>query len=162
MSNFLNLLLLLLLCGCTRYTLGPPKDLHGLERFRLGSFVNKTFAPQLETQLKSDLLALFAKRQTHRIEEPAQAILDITLVDYKRIASVKQERQGLVPRAFTLEATVECSLRRFDGVAFKPKRIRACVELLRDSQALTAEYQSMPQLSALLAEKIYNALTDTW
>lgn len=147
--------------------MGEPEGQAVFQRLRLGSVINTSFAPQLEAQLRRDVQLLFARRPgAVRLEEPAQALIEITLTDYSRKASVKQERDGLIPRAFTLQATAQLNLKPIGAQAgkgfSKPKTISASIELARDTQALQAEYQSIPQLSLELAIKIHKALTEIW
>lgn len=150
--------------ACSSYQLGseplPFKKLY-VEPAR-----NDSFAPQAQTLLTSQLMQTLMRdaRVMLVTREEAEAILKITISDYERNISATQSTDTARARSYDLRLSARISLTNaHNGKAyFKNREVTTMVTAYADSGFQPAEYQSMPQLTRRLAERIRTETLSTW
>jgi hypothetical protein len=151
--------------GCSHYQLGTgtAPSFHTLYVEPVGS---KTALPQAREIVSTRIREAFARDGRVSLVNSAaeaDAVLQITLVDFHRdVAAVREGDTGLA-RKFDLSVGADCTLRRRDGTfVFERRRIDAQREAFTDAGQLQSEYQTVPLLAEQLAVKITHAALDQW
>lgn len=154
-----------LLAGCSHYQLGTgaAPSFHTLY---VEPVANKTMLPQARAIISTSLREAFARDgRVVLVGSPAEAdaILTVTLVDYHRdVAAVREGDTGLA-RKFDLTLGADCTLRERDGTTlFENRRVYAQREAFTDAGQLQSEYQTVPLLAEVLANKITHTALDVW
>lgn len=151
--------------GCSHYQLGTGAG-PAFHTLYVEPVANKTTLPQARAIVTTQLREAFARDgRVSLANSPteADAILTVVIVDYHRdIAAVRQGDTGLA-RKFDVTLGVDCTLRQRDGrLLFERRRIDAVREVFTDAGQLQSEYQTLPLLAGVLADKITHAALDVW
>ncbi len=152
-------------CGCSHYQLGTGAG-PAFHTLYVEPVANKTTLPQARAVVTTQLREAFARDgRVSLANSPteAEATLTVAIVDYHRdIAAVRQGDTGLA-RKFDVTLGVDCTLRQHDGkLLFEHRRIDAVREVFTDAGQLQSEYQTLPLLAGVLADKITHAALDVW
>jgi hypothetical protein len=105
----------------------------------------------------------------------ADATLEVTLVKYRRLNAANREDDNGLAREFTLHLTATCSLQdnRTSKMIFENRTIEVQREAFLDNglglvpfgtsnDQLQSEYNTLPLLAELLADKVKHAVLDVW
>ncbi len=167
----------LLAQGCWHYKLGagpaptfstlfiePPK--------------NKTTLAQSRELVSTMLREAFIKDGRVQLVDSradADATLEVTLVKYRRENSANREDDNGLARKFTLKLDATCSLKdnRSGRLLFDGRTIEVQREAFTDNglglvpfgtsnDQLQSEYNTLPFLAELLADKVTHAVLDVW
>jgi len=167
------LLGLFLSTGCANYQLGTSGKL-SFHTLYIPPVENKAQLPQavaiITTQVREAFLRDGRVTLVNSAAE-ADATLSISLVRYARdITTARPDDTGLA-RKFNLNLTALCTLRntKDNTVLFENRALVVEQQIFAtatpqqpDSDQLQAEYQSLPQLAAKLADKVSHAALDVW
>lgn len=170
---FCALLGLFLSAGCSHYQLGTAGKL-SFRTLYIPPVVNKAQMPQAVAVITTQVREAFLRDgRVTLVNSPteADATLHITLTRYARdIATSRPDDTGLA-RKFNLNLTALCTLRntKDNTVLFENRALVVEQQIFAtatpeqpDSDQLQAEYQSLPQLAAKLADKVAHAALDVW
>lgn len=159
--------------GCANYQLGTAGKL-SFRTLYIPPIENKAQLPQAVAVITTQVREAFLRDgRVTLVNSPAEAdaTLSITLVRYARdIATARPDDTGLA-RKFNLNLTALCTLRETkEGKALFENRALVVEQQIfatatpqqPDSDQLQAEYQSLPQLAARLADKVSHAALDVW
>lgn len=166
LASVLGLLLLLGLTGCAHYHLGTETVLP-FSTLYVAPVQNKTMVPQAQaivsTMLRDELLRDGRVTLVNSPDE-ADAVLTITLVNYRRdVATVKPGDTGLARKfALTLDASATLHDNKGQKDYFEHRAINAVRDDFTDGGQLQAEYQTLPLLAEALAKKASHAVLDVW
>jgi len=152
--------------GCANYQLGRQAPLP-FERLYVAPVVNDSFAPQAQAVLTEQLARQFLTSGAVTLvksPEQADAILTVTIVDFRREVAATQDDDTGLGESFLLYMTSNSDLvdAETGKPYFKARRNRAEVRTLIDSGLQPAEYQSMPVLTRDLARSIKETVLSTW
>jgi len=155
----------LFLAGCSHYQLGTGKG-PAFHTLYVEPVANKTTLPQARAAISTRLRETFARDgRVTLVNAPgeADATLEVTIVDFHRsVAAVREDDTGLA-RKFDLILDVDCTLRQRDGsLVLDHRRIEAVREAFTDGGQLQSEYQTLPLLADVVAQKVAHAALDTW
>lgn len=168
-----TLLGLFLSTGCSHYRLGTTGKL-SFHSLYIPPVENKAQMAQavavVTTQIREAFLRDGRVSLVNSAAE-ADATLAISLVSYARdTATARPDDTGLA-RKFNLNLTALCTLRNTtDNTVLFENRVIVVEQQIfatatpqqADSDQLQAEYQSLPQLAAKLADKVTHAALDVW
>jgi outer membrane lipopolysaccharide assembly protein LptE/RlpB len=126
--------------------------------------LNQTMLPQVEPLLDAELREQLLRAGTRIVnKEKADAVLQVTLVEFDRELGAVQEGDSGLARSYSLKLRAEVTLTKADGTVLLN---RAPVEVRRepmvDEGVQTAEYQTMPVITRDLAQRICRRILDTW
>lgn len=159
------LLVALALGGCAHYQLGTGSTL-AFHTLYIEPVSNKTELPQAREIVSTRLREAFIRDgRVTVVNSPtdADATLVVAMADYHRDVAAAREGDTGLARKFDLTLGVDCTLRQHDGkVIFEKRRIDAQREAFTDSGQLQSEYQTVPLLADVLANKIVHASLDVW
>ncbi len=157
---------LLALAGCAHYQLGTAGKL-SFSTLYVEPVENKTLLPQARAILGTQIREAFEKDGRVTLVNSAaeaDATLHVVIRDYHRdIASVQESDTGLA-RKFTLTLGVAATLhdRRANKDLFTDRPIDVQRDAFIDGGQLQSEYQTLPLLAELLAQKLSHAALDVW
>lgn len=168
-SHFVWLLVLAALlttAGCAHYRLGTAGKL-AFSRLYVEPVINNTLLPQSRALLATQIRTAFEKDGRVRLvnsPDAADATLKVVISDYRReVASVLSSDTGLA-RKFTLTLTLTCTLH--DQVGQKDFFTARTIDVERDAfidgGLVQSEYQTLPLLADLAAQKLTHAVLDVW
>jgi hypothetical protein len=108
-------------------------------------------------------------------QKDADVSLQVTLVRYRRDNAANREDDNGLARKFTIKLTASCSLRdnRTGRMLFDGRQIEVQREAFTDNglglvpfgtsnDQLQSEYNTLPLLAQLLADKVTHAVLDVW
>lgn len=156
---------LLGLAGCSHYQLGTGGTL-SFHTLYVEPVANKTMLPQARAIISTSLREAFARDGRVVVvgsPDDADATLTVTLVDFHRdVAAVREGDTGLA-RKFNLTLVANCTLRQRDGTTlFHDRPVVAQREAFTDAGQLQSEYQTVPLLADVLANKVTHLALDVW
>ncbi len=158
-----------LLTGCQHYQLGSSAQLP-FRSIYIQPVLNKSYAPQAQSLVTTNLINSFLRDGRVRVTDPAQAdaTLVVTLKNYeKKLAATQNSDYGRARTvSLRLVATFDLVNNR-DGSFFFQDRSLDAEELIfsssdNNASLPKAEYQSMPELAHKLANNIHNSIVDVW
>jgi hypothetical protein len=160
-----TLLVALVFAGCAGYQLGDPATVP-FASIHVAPPVNTSLAPQAGALVGASLARELDRsgRVSIAAEEAADALLKLTLVDYRREVSAERSDDTSLARKWRVTLTAECTLtRRSDGHAWFTRRaVSAFDEVYVDSGLVPTEYQNMPVLAERLAQEIAREVLGAW
>lgn len=156
----------LFLSGCASYQLGEPTSLP-YKSIAVAAPRNSSTLPQLEAALTSATRS--ALQQSGALDlatgSTSDAVLLLHVLEVRReIAAVNSNDVGR-GRKFELEIDVELTLENTasPNSPFIDRRLFTIKQdVFTDSGLVDAEYQAMPEISRLVAERATEILTDRW
>lgn len=155
----------LLFASCANYQLGAGGT-PGFRTLYVEPVANQTLLPQAQPLLSTHLREHFARDgrvQLANSADSADAILVVTIGEYRReVAAVREGDTGLA-RKFNVTLGATCTLRKRGGeIVFQNRPVSAIREAFTDSGLLQSEYQTLPLLAEALAGKVVHAALDVW
>lgn len=162
----LSLLLLVLASGCRHYSLGNTAELP-YQRLYVAPVVNRSLAPQAQSLVSGQLIEQLMRDPRLTIvsnPEQADAVLEVTLIDYTRNVGATSTDDTYLGRMFELHLVASCSLTnpRDGSVYFSDRIVSAEASSLSDGGFQSNEYQAMPSLARDLAARIVRQATAVW
>jgi hypothetical protein len=128
--------------------------------------INTSLAPQASPLLGAGLIRALDRsgRVTIAAESEADAVLTITITNYRREVAAERSDDTVLARKWRVILTAECTLtNRRDGQALFTRRpVSAFDEVYVDSGLVPAEYQNMPVLTDRLAQEITREVLGAW
>lgn len=176
----LSLLATLLCCGlaaCKTYKLGHPAALP-FATIYIEPVKNDSFAPQIQTLLSTQVReAVLRDGRIQLVADPQQAdaVLQLRLTDYDRLASAR--RQDDTERAQTFDLSLRLQLSLYDPhndrFYFQDRPVAArttgylnnpyaAVGAPATQGLIQSEFNAMPRLARELGQKAANELLSTW
>lgn len=164
---FPTILILLLLNGCQHYHLGNPPTKVAFSTLYIQPVQNNSYAPQLQGLLSSQIRQTFLLENNIRLvstEAEAEATLSITLTKFSESPITLINEETSLGRSFntTLEASYSLINNKAGKPYFSGRKASASVTVFIDGGIQPSRYQSMPALTAELANTIKNNITNTW
>jgi len=151
--------------GCAGYQLGDAAKLP-FARIHVAPPMNTSPAPQAAALVGSSLTRALDRSGRVAIapESGADAVLKVTLTDYRREIAAERSDDTRLARKWRVILTAECTLtNRHDGQAwFRRRVVSAFDEVYVDSGLVPAEYQNMPVLADRLAQEIAREVLGAW
>ena len=163
--------------GCRSYRLGHPEELP-FETIFVQPASNESYAPQARAILSANLReAVIRDSRVRLVADPknADAILEVSLVDYKRRSGTRNPSNTEVALDYDITLIAEFSLynQKTNGYFFEGRKIEEKANVFvnnlyavpgaLDTQSLTqAEYQGLPQIARDLASKIASEAFGSW
>lgn len=159
-------LLLCLAQGCQHYALGTTAQLP-FERLYVAPVVNRSLAPQTQSLVSEQLIQqLMRDPRLTLVSNPenADAILEVTLIEYTRNVGATSTQDTYLGRMFELNLIASCTLiNTADNSAYFSERlVSAEASSLADGGFQSNEYQTMPSLARDLAARIARQTTAVW
>lgn len=151
--------------GCAHYQLGRDTAL-AFDSLYVAPVVSRIPTAQPQLALSRDLRETFANTNGLRLSdspENAEARVEVTLIDLRRLLATSQSNDTARARSYDLELVALVSLHTDAGeVLFENREITARAEAFAFSSYQDAEAQAMTVLSSQLAQHIRNAVTSNW
>jgi hypothetical protein len=155
----------LLGAGCAGYRLGDPATLP-FATIHVAPPVNASLAPQAAALVGASLTREQDRsgRVSIAAEGTADALLTLTLVDYRGDVTAERAEDTSLARKWRVTLTAECTLtQRVDGrIWFSRRPVQAFDEVYVDSGLVPAEQQNMPVLAQRLAQEIAREVLGAW
>ena len=159
---FVTLLFALLLPGCAAYQLGDPSE-PLVRAVRLEPVQDRAAVPQIRGLLARDLATSLVRGGQVTLDDDAGAVLEVVIVRWNtRERTTRVDDTG---RAFSVDATLgaEVTLTAADGTRWLDQTfVTAETTLFAEPSLSAAEFQAMPPLSAELAARIAQLVTNPW
>jgi hypothetical protein len=157
---------LLFLSGCAHYQLGTGSE-PKFSRLYIAPVVSETMLPQAQALVTTQLREAFARDGRVSLAgslAEADAVLTVTLGDYRRDAVVARASDSGLARRFdlTLQARATLTDERTQKPFFTDRPLAAKRGVFTDSGQQQAEYQTLPLLAEELAQAAVHAALDTW
>jgi hypothetical protein len=165
-TRLLPAVLLLVMTGCSHYQLGTGST-PAFRTLYVEPVANKTLVPQSQPLVSTRLRESFARDariQLRNSADDADATLVVVINDYRRdIAAVREDDTGLA-RKFNVTLGATCTLRdnRTGRTVFENRPVTAVREVFTDRGQLQSEFQTLPLLADVLANKVVHAALDVW
>ena len=166
-----------LLSGCASYNLGSSAELP-FESIYIRPAANDSFAPQAQALLSAQLREAFIRDGRVKVlanEADADAVLEVTLTDYRRRAAARSSADTVVAQTFDLSLIAVTSLynQNQGSFYFQNRQIQDVTTAYTENPYLQegtpetqgfqqSEYQAMPQLTRGLARKIADEVLSPW
>lgn len=160
---------LLILSSCAGYRLGniPDAEMRGVRTIYVPVVKNETYEPAIQVLVTNAVLRRLDQDGTYqsgRIGE-ADATMEITLTDYRRISSRRARSNSLVTEEYDLqlEATVTLVNHR-TGKKFLDSEVVVGDSALyvNENRFQENERQAMPLVAEALAYEIVRRVTEGW
>ena len=171
------LALLFLAAGCASYKLGAPGEQPFTSVF-IPPVENRSFAPQAQAALTSELRQRLIRDGRVRVvadKSGADAILRVTLVEYRRETGARDSEDTILARDFDVTLVARTSLydARNGKYVYRDRVVEdrsnvfaenpfAGEDAPRTQGFLQSEYQAMPRIARDLARKIANQALGAW
>lgn len=159
--------LMVLLCGCGGYRLGPTNGLAAGEKsIQVNLFQNETFEPRLTTVVDHALRKSIQRDGTYRLETQGNPdiVINGVLTEYNRTPLTFDPRDTLTVRDFTiiLKAKVT-AIEKSTGKVLLDREVTGRTILRMGQDLPSAERQAAPLLADDLSRNITSLLVDgTW
>lgn len=154
----------LTLSGCVGYRLGstlPP----GIDSVYVPTFINETGEPMVEVEATRAAIQAFQKDGTLRVldREMADAILNVTVVDYELKPLRYQRDKNKTTQEYRLTLTAEVSFERTeDGEVIISRRVKGEADFEPGSDLSSAKRAALPQAARDLAHDIVECVVEYW
>ena len=152
--------------GCSHYRLGTGGE-PSFRTLHIEPVANTTLLPQAQALVTTRLRESFARDARVQLVNSAagaDAVLSLTINDYRReVAAVREGDTGLA-RKFNITLGAVCTLRdtRSGKLLLDRRAVSGVREVFTDGGQLQAEYQTLPLLADALAAKVTHAALDVW
>jgi hypothetical protein len=162
---FLALVLTVGLAGCAGYRLGSTlganyRSVAGLV------FRNKTYQPQIETQVTGAIIRGFQTDGTLRVESPAKADLILTgeITQYRRQELRSQSSDSNAPREYRIyiDARVEAKDRVTGATILAATTVTGSGDTFIGDDLQSAEQQILPLVANDLAKRVVTLVAEKW
>ncbi len=150
--------------GCASYKLGSNTENAPFSSISIAPVLNDSLAPQAAPIVTN---ALQQSLQTSGLsvvgEGSAEAVLEVRLVHYRRVATASRPEDTGRPGGFRVILEAQATLTGSNGtVYFKNRSFTGEVQVYALDDLASQEYAAMPQLSRSLADRIRDAVTGAW
>ncbi len=167
MWRLLSCLLLLNLCGCAGYRLGPTTgDAPGSRSVQISPFNNETLEPRLTDAVTAQLRKSLQRDNTFRLATHGDGDIVVTgkITRYRRHELSFQPRDVVTVRDYRITMTAQVTAReRATGKVIFDQPVSGFTVIRVGSDIVSAERQALPLLAADLANNVTDLLTDgTW
>lgn len=164
---------LLLLCafallagGCASYRLGTGAKL-AFDSIYIPPADNPAAVPQATALVTREIRSAFMRDGRVSLANSAadaDVILEITLGSYDRQMTAVQPQDTALARKFDITLTALCTLRNAHTgeVLFENRPVESTRQVFTDGGQLPAEYQTLPNIAQLLADRVLHAVLDVW
>lgn len=168
---------LALFSGCASYNLGSSAALP-FESIYIRPVANDSFAPQAQALLSAQLREAFIRDGRVKVlanEADADAVLEVTLTDYRRRGAARSSADTVVAQTFDLNLVAVTSLfsQNSGSFYFQNRPIQDATTAYTENPYLPdgapqtqgfqqSEYQAMTQLTRGLARKIADEVLSPW
>lgn len=166
-----------LLSACSHYRLGTESK-PAFATLYVMPVTTRILLPQAQALIESQIRTAFLRDGRISLvnsPEAAEAILTLTITEYRReVATQRRDDTGLA-RKFALTLGVDCTLtqRQPAHILFEKRAVTVRRDAYTDSGQdlptgaavsgqLQSEFQALPLLADALAEKITHAVLDVW
>lgn len=155
---------LLALCGCAGYRLGPTNGtVAGEQSVQVSPFVNQTLEPRLGDAVTSALRRSLQRDGTYRLATRDQADIIVTgvITRYYRHELSLLPDDVLTARDYRVNATAQVTAREVGTGRVLFEKPVTCYTLIRIGSDLTStERQAIPLLAEELAKRVTALLVD--
>lgn len=171
---FLFIFVSMMCVSCSNYRLsGTPQPLP-FKSVYVKPVQNYSYAPQAANLLSTQVIDMISQTPGLNVADlnDAQAVLEMTLVDYKlqgsstRTDNLSGSRRTdtALASAFFVTLEVKCTLKdRVTGeIIFKDRLVKATDNVYVGQSFLLSEYQNMPILTRELARKVVDQVIGIW
>ncbi|MCC5788678.1 MAG: hypothetical protein JJT75_03515 [Opitutales bacterium] len=158
----------LVFSGCQNYRLGSGEDALPFSSLYIDSILNRTTLPQAEVHLTQQLPVEFNRVPDSvslaNSPETAEAVLQITLTDFRRQSKVTQDEDTGLTRKFEWIVQAQATLESRDRsqIYFTNRPITVRTDVFDEGDILTAEVAATPLITQELAKAIVREVTQVW
>lgn len=154
-----------LFSACSHYQLGRSST-PCFCSLGIAPICNNSFAPQIQSLLADQLVRAFVTDGTLQIMPvgDADATLEVTIIDYVQSIEATRDDDTALARSYDLTIRVVCTLidnctrkKLFDCVPVSAK-----LDLQVNSNFVDVQYQAMPALARILAQRIRDRVLNPW
>ncbi len=154
------------LVACAHYRLGTGTQPR-FSRLYIAPVNSDALVPQAQALVSIQLREAFLKDGRVTLADSADsadAVLKVTLTNYRREAVVALTSDTSLARRFDVTLTAKATLTLSAGAApaFADRPLVATRGVFTDSGQQQAEYQNLPLLAEILAGQAVHATLDTW
>ncbi len=158
------MLMLLCISGCAGYQFANPNK-PPFHSIHINAATNQSYLQQGVAPLSDAIRKSFLSEGSVELRdsENAQAFLDVKITDYHRYVAAASARDTDRAQSFNVSVTVMCTLSSSSGkIYFENKPITVNQTVYADSGAQLSEFIGYPEFSATIANKIRDAVLNTW
>lgn len=163
-SSLMSFCLLLAMCGCAGYRLGPSNGTRAGERsVQVQFFENKTLEPRLPTAVNEALRRTLQQDGTFHLDtnDGGDVLVSGIIRAYDREGISFQPGDVLTARDFSIVMTARVTaLDRSTGKVLFERDFRGRTTVRAGADLVSAERQALPLLAEDMARNISAALTD--
>ncbi len=155
-----------MLAGCASYQLGTGSSRKFATLF-VAPITSEALLPQAQVLVTTQLREAFIRDGRLTLvnsAESADAVLSVTLADYRRTVAVSRPDDTGLARRFdvTLQARATLLDNRTKQPYFTQRHLEATRGVFTDSGLVPSEYQALPLLAESIAGEAVHAVLDTW
>jgi hypothetical protein len=151
--------------GCAHYQLGTGGT-PSFRRLYIEPVASRTLLPQARALLSTQLRETFLRDGRVTLVNSAgeaDATLTVVINDYHRDPVTAREGDTGLARKFNVTLGALCTLRDGTGKPiFENRSVTAVRETFTDGGQLQSEYQTLPLLADIFANKVAHAALDNW
>jgi hypothetical protein len=151
--------------GCAGYRLGPTLGAD-YRTVAVLVFRNKTYHPQIETQVTGAIIRSFQTDGTLHIESPAKADLILTgeITQFRRQELRSQTGDSNAPREYRIyiDARVEARDRVTGQAILPPTTVTGSGDTFIGDDLQSAEQQVLPLVANDLAKRVVTLVAEKW
>lgn len=155
-----------LLCGCMHYTTGTGTAIP-FSTIYIAPVKNESLAHHVQTVLSAQIsqkIATYPSLKLVNSANTADVSLETTITEFDQTAATTMPDDSIRAKSFTISISIKCSLydNRAGEYLFKDHIISAAIDSRADGDYQWNKTRSIPQLSAKLADKIYDVVCKPW
>ena len=164
MFRFLLSLMLLGVCGCAGYRVGPSSgDPSGSRSVQVVPFANETLEPRLTDAVTAQLRKSLQRDNTYKLatHNDGDVLLSGKIIRYNRHELSFQPRDVVTVRDYRITITAQVqALERASGKIIFDQPISGFTVIRVGSDIVSTERQALPLLAADLAKNVTDLLVD--
>jgi outer membrane lipopolysaccharide assembly protein LptE/RlpB len=154
------------LAGCASYHLGTGAAAPGFHSLFIAPVHDTANVPQATALVTAQLREAFLKDGRLSLansRDEADAVLTVDLAKFSRDTLTEQSNDTGLARKMGLTLDATATLVDHSGkVLFQDRKLTAERQIFTDSGQLLAEYDALPLLAEVLAQKAVGAALDVW
>lgn len=155
---------LLLLCGCAGYKLGPSNGLEaGSRSIQINPPVNQTLEPRLAEEVNHQLRKQIQRDGTYKLRTrgDGDVVVSTTITRYRRLGETFQPRDTLTVRDYRIQLfAFVTAYDRISGRNLVNREFIGRTWVRIGADEVSAERQALPLLAEDLARSITSAIAD--
>jgi hypothetical protein len=156
--------LVLLLCGCAGYRVGPTNnEIAGARSIQINPFRNETLEPRLVEAVGTALRRTMQQDGTYQLNSRGNADIEVSgvITDYLRAGVSFEPHDVITPRDFQITIVARVTaVERNTGRSILERNVTGRTTLRGGADLTRAEMQAVPLLAQDLARNVTSLLVD--